>query len=98
MNKAVLIAAALVLAPLAGSTQQVPDTKDREPSYVGKSGERAAPSERTDDLSQTAVGDRVLRRSKQSRMRVLLTSTIFAARSHPVEAVSHCACWPTKTG
>ena len=59
MNKAVLFAAALALAPLAASSQQVPDTKDREPSYVGKSGERAAPSERTDDLSQTDVRDRV---------------------------------------
>ena len=59
MNKAVLFAAALALAPLAASSQQVPDTKDREPSYVGKSGERAAPSERTDDRSQTSVRDRV---------------------------------------
>ena len=59
MNKGVLIAAALALAPLAASSQQVPDTKDREPSYVGKSGERAAASERTDDLSQTDVRDRV---------------------------------------
>ena len=60
MNKAVLIAAVmLVLAPLAVSSQEVPDRKDREQSNVGKSGERAAPSERADDVTQSAIRDRV---------------------------------------
>jgi PRC-barrel domain len=48
MNKAVLVAAALVLAPMAVWSQELPQ--------LGKS---AAPSERTDDLLQSAVGDRV---------------------------------------
>lgn len=57
MNKAVLIAAALVLAPLTLLSQEVPDRK--EPPYVGKGGERPAPSEQLDDLSQSAFRDRV---------------------------------------
>ena len=48
MNKAVLVAAALVLAPMAVWSQELPQ--------LGKS---AAPSERTDDLLQSAVEDRV---------------------------------------
>lgn len=48
MNKAVLVAAVLVLAPMAVWSQEL--------HQVGKS---AAPSERTDDLLQSAVGDRV---------------------------------------
>ena len=59
MNKAVLIAAALVLAPVASSSQEVTDRKDREPPAVGKSSEQAVPSERADDLSQSAIRDRV---------------------------------------
>jgi len=97
MNKAVLFAAALALAPLAASSQQVPDTKDREPSYVGKSGERAAPSERTDDRSQTSVRDRVALAIETIEDACAADVTISAARLHPVGAVSHCACWPTKT-
>jgi hypothetical protein len=61
MNKAVLFAAALVFAPLALSSQEVPDRQDRETPRVGKSGERVAPSERTDDLSRSALRDRVAR-------------------------------------
>jgi sporulation protein YlmC with PRC-barrel domain len=61
MNKAVLIAAALVLAPLALSSQEVPDRQDREALHVGKSGERAAPSERTDAQSRSTLRDRVAR-------------------------------------
>ena len=59
MNKAVLIAAALVLAPVASSSQEVTDRKDREPPAVGKSSEQAVPSERADDLSQSTIRDRV---------------------------------------
>lgn len=59
MNKAVLIAAALVLAPLALSSQEVPGGKDREAPSVQKGGERAAPTERADDQSQSAFKDRV---------------------------------------
>jgi hypothetical protein len=60
MNKAVLIAAVmLVLGPLAVSSQEVPDRKDREQSKVGKSGERAAPSERAGDATQSAIRDHV---------------------------------------
>ena len=61
MNKAVLFAAALVLAPLALSSQEVPDRPDRERPHVGKSGEHAGPSERTDELSRSALRDRVSR-------------------------------------
>jgi hypothetical protein len=48
MNKAVLVAAALVFAPMGVWSQ--------ERAQFGKS---AAPSERTDDQLQTALGDRV---------------------------------------
>jgi len=61
MSRAVLFAAALVLAPLALSGQEVPDRPDRERPYVGESGERAGPSEQTDDLSRSALRDRVAR-------------------------------------
>jgi hypothetical protein len=59
MNKAVLFAAALVVAPLALSSQELPDRRDRAAPHVGKSGERAAPSERTDELSRSALRDRM---------------------------------------
>jgi hypothetical protein len=56
MSKAVLIAAALVLAPLALSSQEVQDRKDREPSYVGKN---VGPNERADDKSPSSFRDSV---------------------------------------
>src|SRR5262245_56403701 len=60
MNKAVLVAAALVLAPLALSSQEVPGGKEREAApSIQKGGERTAPAERADDQSQSAFKDRV---------------------------------------
>jgi hypothetical protein len=56
MNKAIFIAAALVLAPISLSSQEVQDRKDREPSFVGKN---AASSELGDDRSQSTFRDRV---------------------------------------
>ena len=56
MNKAVFIAAALVIAPLALSSQEVQDRKDREPSYIGKG---AASGDLADDQSQSTFKDRV---------------------------------------
>ncbi|MFZ1101266.1 MAG: PRC-barrel domain-containing protein [Hyphomicrobiaceae bacterium] len=48
MNKAVLVAAALVLSPMAVWSQELPQLE-----------KSAVPSERTDDLLQSAVEDRV---------------------------------------
>ena len=59
MNKAVLIAAVLVLAPVASLGQGVTDRKDREPPSVGRGSEQAVPSERADDPSRSAIRDRV---------------------------------------
>jgi PRC-barrel domain len=59
MNKAVLIAAVLVLTPVASLSQGVTDRKDGEPPSVGKSSEQAVPSGRADDPSQSAIRDRV---------------------------------------
>jgi PRC-barrel domain len=59
MNKAVLIAAALVLAPLASLSQESGERKDRDAPYAGKGSEHAAPSERSEDLSQSSFSDRV---------------------------------------
>lgn len=60
MNKAVLFAAALVLAPLALSSQELRD-KEREAPSVGRSGGQVALGERTDDQSRSALRDRVAR-------------------------------------
>jgi sporulation protein YlmC with PRC-barrel domain len=60
MNKAVLLAAALVLAPLTLSSQELRD-KERETPPVGRSGGQAVPGERTDDQSRSALRDRVAR-------------------------------------
>jgi len=56
MNKAVFIAAALLLTPLASWSQEVQDNKDRESFYAGKS---ATPSEKAGDQPQSAFRDRV---------------------------------------
>lgn len=56
MNKIVLVAMALVLAPLALSSQEVQDRKDREPSHFRKS---ATPGERAEDPSQPTFRNRV---------------------------------------
>jgi sporulation protein YlmC with PRC-barrel domain len=61
MKKAVLIAAALALAPLPLASQEVQDRKDREPAYAGKGGEQAGTSGRVDDQAQSALRDRVVR-------------------------------------
>ena len=99
MNKAVLIAAALVLAPAASLGQGVTDRKDREPPSVRKrrrtsrcraSGPRIHP----DPLSEIVRGSGD--RSNRGRF-ALPTLTISAARSRPARAVSQCACGPTKT-
>ena len=49
MNKAVLVAAALVLAPIAVWSQELPQP-----------GKSAAPGEQTDNLLQSAAEDRVV--------------------------------------
>ncbi|HEY1244908.1 MAG TPA: PRC-barrel domain-containing protein [Hyphomicrobiaceae bacterium] len=59
MNKVVLIAAALVLAPLALWGQEVQDRKDRESLSDRKGSDIAAPSERAGDSSQLSFRDRV---------------------------------------
>jgi sporulation protein YlmC with PRC-barrel domain len=59
MNKAVLIAAALVLAPVASWSQEATDKKDREPALAGKSSEQTGPGERSDELSQSGIRERV---------------------------------------
>jgi len=56
MNKVVFVAAALVLAPLTLSSQEVQDRKDREPAYAEKD---AAPGGRVDDQSKSTFRDRV---------------------------------------
>src|SRR5215510_13719940 len=60
MNKAVIIAAALVLAPLPLSSQEVQDRKEREPAYTGKGSEQAGMSDRSDDQSRSALKERVV--------------------------------------
>ena len=60
MKKAVLIAAALVLAPLPLASQEVQDRKDRDPAYAGKGGEQAGTSGRVDDQAQSALRARVI--------------------------------------
>jgi PRC-barrel domain len=59
MNKAVLIAAALVLAPAVSVAQGATDRKDREPPSVGRGSEQAVPSDRAEDPSRSAIRDRV---------------------------------------
>ena len=59
MKKAVLIAAALVLAPLPLASQEVQDKKDRDPAYAGKGGEQVGTSGRVDDQAQSALRERV---------------------------------------
>jgi hypothetical protein len=64
MNKAVLIAAALLVAPLTLSSQEVRGGKDREAppvqaSPMQKGGESPAPVERADEPSQFPFKDRV---------------------------------------
>jgi hypothetical protein len=58
MNKAVLVAAALVLAPMA-LWSQVPESKDSEAPAMREGGERTAPTERVEDQLQSAFKDRV---------------------------------------
>jgi PRC-barrel domain len=59
MNKAVLIAAALVLAPLPLSSQEVQGKND-QPAYAGKGGEQAGMSGRSDDQSRSTLRERVV--------------------------------------
>jgi hypothetical protein len=64
MNKAVLIAAALVLAPLALSSQEVRGSKDRDAPAIQtppaqKGAESAAPTEQADYPSKSSFRDQV---------------------------------------
>jgi len=60
MQKAILIAAALVLAPLPLASQEVQNRKDSEPAYAGKGGEQAGTSGRADDQAQSTLRDRMV--------------------------------------
>jgi PRC-barrel domain len=65
MNKAVLVAAALLIAPLTSSGQEVRGGKDRDApstqaSPVQKGAEPAAPAETASEQSQFAFKDRVV--------------------------------------
>jgi PRC-barrel domain len=60
MKKAVLIAAALVLAPLPLASQEMQDRKDRDPAYAGKGGEQAGTTRQVDDQVRSALRDRVV--------------------------------------
>lgn len=59
MNRAVLIAAALVLAPVASWSQEATERRDREPAFAGKSSEQTGASERGDDASRSDIRARV---------------------------------------
>src|SRR5262245_43826434 len=61
MKRAILVAAALVLAAPPLASQEVQGKKDREPALAGKSGEQAGTSGRADDQAQSALRNRVAR-------------------------------------
>ena len=59
MNKAILMAAALVLAPLPALSQEAPRSGNRNSSSVAKDGDRDAWRDLLDELSQSDIRDRL---------------------------------------
>jgi hypothetical protein len=59
MNKAVLVAAALVLAPLTTSGQEAREGMDRDATYARKAAERSDVPSKADDPSHATIKDRV---------------------------------------